>query len=227
VCLQGVDGTLCWLHQVQCVPDATANLISVSAAVRDGCTFETRDNGVYVAMAGGPDWRGKVVEENGLYVLRHALPVVPREALCLHAACGGRGQKGHSCVERDLWHQRMGHLGRAAMERLHIEGLLSGIDTGMYRCTECPTYCDACPRGKQSKLPFSKRTSAPSRILERVHVDTVGAMPITGQGGEQYFVTLVDDFSGYLAICHVHLKSQVPHVVIGTLREWERQTGKR
>jgi Integrase core domain len=52
-------------------------------------------------------------------------------------------------------------------------------------------------------------------------------MPVTAQGGDPYFVTLVDHYSGYLAFCPVHLKSQMPHVVIGTLREWERQTGEK
>jgi Integrase core domain len=99
---------------------------------------------------------------------------------------------------------------------------MSKIDTGLYRCMDCSSHCDACIRGKQSKLPFAQRTAASSRILEGVHVDTVGEMPVTAQRGERYFVVMVDDFSGS---CAVHLKSQVPHEVITTLREWERQTG--
>jgi hypothetical protein len=50
---------------VPCVPEATANLITVSAAVRDRCSFVTRDNGVFEAMVGGTDWKGRIVEEKG------------------------------------------------------------------------------------------------------------------------------------------------------------------
>jgi hypothetical protein len=38
---------LWWLHQVQWVPEDSANMISISAAKRDGCSFVTRENGPY------------------------------------------------------------------------------------------------------------------------------------------------------------------------------------
>jgi transposase InsO family protein len=110
---------------------------------------------------------------------------------------------------------------------MHSEDLVVGIETRLYRCKDFPTRCDACARGKKTKLPFTQRTSAPARIFEHVHVDTVGEITVTAQGGERYFVTMVDGFSGYCDVCPVHLKSQIPHVVIGKLREWERHTGEK
>jgi hypothetical protein len=72
------------------------------------------------------------------------------------------GAEGTQCAETDLWRQLLGHPGRTALEGLHSEDMVKGIETGLYRCIDYPTYCDACARGKQTKLPFAKRTSAPS-----------------------------------------------------------------
>jgi hypothetical protein len=42
VCLVNAEGQLLWLHNVQCVPQASTNLLSVSAGVRDGIQFVPR-----------------------------------------------------------------------------------------------------------------------------------------------------------------------------------------
>jgi hypothetical protein len=80
----------------QCVPEAFANLISVT--IRDGCSFVTRDNGAYVAMVGGNGWEGSVREQNGLYTLRYAPASV--SASCPMFVCykyRGREERSYLC----------------------------------------------------------------------------------------------------------------------------------
>ena len=57
-----------WLHGVHCDPSATQNLLSVSAAIALGFSFETNDRGEYVALH-GPD---------GHFVTS------PRKGVCIH-----------------------------------------------------------------------------------------------------------------------------------------------
>eukprot|EP00884_Botryococcus_braunii_P005314 jgi/Botrbrau1/14784/Bobra.0284s0016.1 len=52
VCLVNAEGKLLWLHNVQCVPQASTNLLSVSAGVRDGIQFVPRENGTYSSLVG-------------------------------------------------------------------------------------------------------------------------------------------------------------------------------
>jgi hypothetical protein len=71
-------------------------------------------------------------------------------------------------------------------------------------------------------MPFSLRTFAPPRILERMHIDTVGELSVTAQGGARYFVTMVYDFFSYCTIFLVHSKSQIRHIAVSKLSGWER-----
>jgi hypothetical protein len=68
---------------------------------------------------------GSIREENGVHTLRHALPVFPRPVHSLLMPPMGRKDRRHSCAERDLWHQRLGHPGRIALERIHSEDMVT------------------------------------------------------------------------------------------------------
>jgi hypothetical protein len=83
--------------------------------------------------------------------------------------------------------------------------------------------------GSTVSYPFHSKTwtFAPIRMLEKVHVDTVGGLPVTLQGGERYFVAMVDDYSGSCDVCPVHLKSQIPHAMINKLIDLQKQSGER
>ncbi len=69
VCLLNCDKVPFWLHNVQCVPSATTNMISVSSAIRDGASFLTDPMGGDSRMLGQNGWSGSVVGEQGPYVI--------------------------------------------------------------------------------------------------------------------------------------------------------------
>ena len=70
VCILTPEGRPLWLHNVQCVPDATANLFSVNASERDGIDLIPGQKGHYVGVSGPGDWECRVVREGGLFVLK-------------------------------------------------------------------------------------------------------------------------------------------------------------
>jgi hypothetical protein len=65
LCLADARGRKLWLHNVQCAPAANMNLISVSAAIRDGCRFGTDLAGAYIRMTGPHAWSSPVLLKRG------------------------------------------------------------------------------------------------------------------------------------------------------------------
>jgi hypothetical protein len=91
VCLLDARGSQLWLHDVQCVPAATTNLISVSAAIKDGCQFRTDSRGAHVQMIGPETWACAVAMSKGLYYLQRVqcrTLAVPRAASLPESAEG-------------------------------------------------------------------------------------------------------------------------------------------
>jgi hypothetical protein len=146
VCLLDARGSQLWLHDVQCVPAATTNLISVSAAIKDGCQFRTDSRGAHVQMIGPETWACAVAMSKGLYYLQRVQCrslSVPRAA-SLPESAEGPVKLPHNCQQRDLWHRRLGHPGETAMSRITREGLISGLPVSLIPCADCSPACEAC-----------------------------------------------------------------------------------
>ena len=67
VCLVNARHEVFWLHNVQCVPSAHTNLISVTGAIQDGASFLTDTAGGYTAMKGPEGWCGDITRARGLF----------------------------------------------------------------------------------------------------------------------------------------------------------------
>lgn len=223
ICLSSIDQQPLWLHHVHCVPSATANLISVTAAIRDGASFMTDSVGGYIGMRGPCDWNCPVEQRNGLYFLQKVNPIqnhVPGLANAM------RAQHSHDCRLRALWHSRLGHPGEANMRRLQCEDLISGIPVSLSPCENCPTACEACIQGKHSRPPFGISTRTATEPLQRVHLDTVGPITPTAITGERFFVTIVDEASHYVIALAVKSKDAISGAVRDLLVFWQRQLGR-
>lgn len=85
------------------------------------------------------------------------------------------------------WHCPLGHPGPDVLKR-------------MFPSASSPTDCDTCRSCKMVKLPFNSNFSPVNRCLETLHLDLVGPISIPSISGYSYFLTIVDQFSGYLAV---------------------------
>jgi transposase InsO family protein len=63
--------------------------------------------------------------------------------------------------------------------------------------------------------------------LHRIHADTVGEVPTAGTGGERYFLTIVEEYSGYVEVVPVQQKSSIAQELIDVITRWERQTDSK
>ncbi|CAI7889356.1 unnamed protein product, partial [Closterium sp. NIES-53] len=67
-------------------------------------------------------------------------------------------------------------------------------------------------------------TEAPLQIL---HMDVWGPARVRGQGGERYFLLVVDDYSRYTTVFPLHTKGEVPAVLILWIRAVRLQLRER
>jgi hypothetical protein len=231
VCIVNSEGKPLWLHNVQYVSDANTNLISVSSGIRDGIKFIPReDTGAYCAMQGPADWECRLHEKHGLYFLRGVYPtrmaVVAQICTVPERAQQKSSEGKHSCRLRKIWHERLGHPGKTASERLIREDLCQGIHVSLIPCSSCETHCDPCVRGKQCRESFPPSNKKSPAVLHRLHADTV-AVPTPGDDGERYFITLLDENSNFACAIPISSKVNVAAHMIEEIRRWERETGNK
>ena len=189
LCLKNKQGQLLWLHNVQCSPAATTPLLSVSQLVKDGCIFLTNWAGVHNKLWGPQMWQCPILQKNCLYYLEWAVPVPrpkppdPSVNLTKLPDPVTRITGSHHCGDGTLWHTRLGHPGNTAMSRLDRENLVSGIPVPLQPCPKCPKQCEPCIQGKSTRLPFGPATNPAVQRLQRIHLDTVGELPVPALGG--------------------------------------------
>jgi transposase InsO family protein len=113
------------------------------------------------------------------------------------------------------------------MGRLDSENMVTGLDTELKGCKECKTHCFACIEGKHSRHPFGVSSRPAKFVLDRIHIDTVGPVSPTAVTGEQYWVTVVDEFTHYVTVIAVKSKDQISEKLIEVFRLWENQLRAR
>jgi hypothetical protein len=94
-----------------------------------------------------------------------------------------------------LWHGRYGHLNFRALRELARLGMASGIPL----LERLEQVCDGCTLGKQHRLPFLHALSyRAEENLELVHTNLCGPISLAMEGGNNYFLLVVDDHSRYM-----------------------------
>ncbi len=127
-----------------------------------------------------------------------------------------------------LWHKRFCHLGYDNLARL--TSMVSGINvtTGEFKAAgDADSFCEPRALGKQHRAPFKTSSSATTRPLALVHTDVCGPLPLASLGGNNYFVTMLDDYSKLLAVQPIARKSDTAAAVIDTLTMLQNQSGHR
>lgn len=91
-----------------------------------------------------------------------------------------------------LWHARFGHLNFRSLNQLGVKQMVKGLPE-----VEVPEkVCGGCLISKQSRNSFKSHLPMRStNVLEVVHSDVCGPFEIPTIGGNQYFVTFVDEYS--------------------------------
>ncbi|GAQ92364.1 putative retrotransposon protein with reverse transcriptase [Klebsormidium nitens] len=97
---------------------------------------------------------------------------------------------------------------------------VAGVGTVEVRC-EAPT-------DERVNLLWKELDSKEStELLELVHMDVCGPMPVTSKGGSRYLPTFLDDYSKFSMVQPMKRKSDVTAVTEGVFARLRLQVGKK
>ncbi|GFU52489.1 retrovirus-related Pol polyprotein from transposon TNT 1-94 [Trichonephila clavipes] len=101
--------------------------------------------------------------------------------------------------------------------------------SGLPRLTDNgKTHCIPCKLAKSKRISFKKTGAVRSkRPLELLHMDLCGPMPTESQGGNKYFLSIIDDYSRKVTVFPILNKSDVFHTFIRFQKRAERFLSKK
>ena len=201
------------LHDVMLVPDFNQNLVSVKKMTEKGATVTFNKAKVEVSLDGNVVATGQLDKSSSgaLYMLDGKPNMQENFA---HAV------QVRNRIED--WHKRLGHASPDTLVHMAKEGLVDGLQ--LVGNTKMP-FCETCQFGKQTRNPFPKEAVRSKKVLELIHSDVCGPMPVNSVGGSRYFVTFVDDCTRYTAVYFMNKKSEVLKYFREFHREAELVTG--
>ena len=94
-------------------------------------------------------------------------------------------------VSHPIWRHRLGHPAHPILQRIVSKHQLT-----LQGKFECNFFCDSCPLGKSSRLPFQASNSISTTPLELVHSD-IWTSPHFLIKGSKYYLLFVNDYSKY------------------------------
>jgi len=90
----------------------------------------------------------------------------------------------------ELWSQSLAHLHYDALKKLNK--LVSIIPNFQ---SHHDGVCPGCESGKKTRGPLPSSKNKTNEILNLIHSDVCGLMPIYSVGGHPYYITFINDFS--------------------------------
>lgn len=162
-------------------PSVATNLLSIYQFTRDNnCYFIFPSHCFNVKdlkTAGKTLFQGK--SKNGIYPFR------------IHHQIASKSGRPFAFVGvhvgAPVWHSRLGHPASNT-----LLNLISNQCLPMSGKSAIP-FCNLCPLGKSTKLPFKFSDSISNSPLELVHSDVWTSL-IVSMKGSKYYVLFVDDF---------------------------------
>ena len=210
------------LKNVLHVPGILHNLISVSQCRRNGCSSVIED------LNEGPKGVMRIIhKESGDDVL-----IGPETSEGLYKTTISVISKNltenkcnvSSSVKSDyeLWHKRLGHISPTTMAK-SIK-IVRGINIKSNPKTEAD-FCEPCALGKSNRKPRSDLTddsTVTTKPLERVYSDLVGPTRYPSLADSRYFITLLDDYSGFSMVRFLKRKGDAPVAIKSMMGEIEQ-----
>lgn len=197
------------MESVLCVPDAATNLLSVAQAQRQGIEFTFSNDKCQLR------YRGMLIAQADL----------EGSAFVLRVRDTANSYVGVTTKETpQLWHRRTAHTGFDSLAQM--PKMVKGINTTAAEfkaAREEP--CEACFKGKQTRLPFPASDTQTRAPLELLHMDLCGPLPPT-LGGARYMATFLDDYTGLSIIELLKHKDDMAITVKKVVNYLENQSGR-
>ena len=122
-----------------------------------------------------------------------------------------------SSVESWLWHKKLSHLNFKTMNDLVKKDLVRGMPLVEFTRDG---LCDACQKGKQKKVSFSKKLiSAIDEPLQLLHMDLFGPINVLLIARKRYCLVIVDDFSKFSWVYFLGSKDEASEIIINHIKQ--------
>ena len=195
------------LHDVLYCPSAEHSLLSISRAMKAGAGIGGDDSSLILYLP---------------RTIGYPLPLVGHLNsldlfICPAAVC--TPMLGTSMLAAkatpEVWHRRFGHLGMENLMRL--PSMVRGMEL---EGPAARTPCETCLESKQHKQPHPPSTRESHAPLELVHSDVCGPMEGSLSTRKSYFITLLDDFTGYSSLIPINSKGEASDAIMLELIRW-------
>ncbi|GBL72937.1 hypothetical protein AVEN_128120-1 [Araneus ventricosus] len=196
------------------VPSLSCNLLSVAKLTDLG--FTVQFNGLSADIVNPvKDIKLKADHVGDLYFLH------TKEKKDNTASTVSTSMDTPSTCDFQKWHARLGHLNKIdminAIKNCSFEGLkCSNIDISYFDC-------EICIKGKLTKSPFKNVYSRSNAKLKILHTDLCGPMKVKSMGNARYFITFIDDKTGWTEVRFLKNKSEAweKFKEVKNLLEWQ------
>ena len=169
------EGSVKLMKDVRYVPSLRRNVISTSTLDRLGFTHSRRDGKIMFQK------NNKMALQR---ILKNSMYILDGETVTSEACYVEKTQ------EVSLWHSRLGHMSYMNMQVVVKNGVLKKRDI------ETDSMCEHCIVGKAKKVSFEVGQHSSNQVLEYLHADLWGSPNVTPSlSGNQYFFSIIDDFS--------------------------------
>lgn len=209
--INGNEQTKIQVREVLYIPQLAANLLSVSAIVKNGCKVNFRDKGC------------DIYDQNNKFLCSATL-INNLYQLNTHREVFSNLTCSNDLNNVVLWHRRMGHLNFSDVNKL--PEYVEGINPFPVKKSQSLITCTTCLEGKQSRLPFSNIGSRASQPLQLIHTDLCGPMEQVSLGGMKYFITFIDDFTKMVHVYFLKDKLSIIKVFKDYKCKVENELGK-
>jgi hypothetical protein len=176
-CLMMKENTIITLTNSLYIPNLTTNLVSFAQLIKEKADIVSESGMMMITLNGCHtvcvDTSKNLFELMGLQTKHHtALTITTRTENVF-----------------DKWHKRMGHKSAARVQAAIDEKIPKSV-----------VPCNTCQKGNMTKLPFKGHFNPAEKSMEVIHGDLVGPISPSTNGGAQYFLTLVDQHTGFINI---------------------------
>ena len=178
------------LNEVLWVPDLGFNLISVSALSLKNCKTLIENNAATVHFEDSIIMTAGL--SNGIYYIKQDNN---QDEVALLSNYDRYSMKG--------FHKKLGHISRSILDEI----IKHNTFRDMRIISKAPFDCTACMIGKQQRDSFSGTRAKAKEILDLIHVD-LGFLSVPGKEGHDIFMTMVDDYWGFVKVALLTKKSQ-------------------
>src|ERR1700761_4007116 len=128
-------------------------------------------------------------------------------------------------LDATLWHRRFSHLNHADVKQLVSGKLVKGII--IHSSSKPDPICEPCLAGKQHRNVNKVATSHAKGLLDLIHTDLHGPVPVQTPDGFKYWLTFIDDHSRHWSISLLKNKSDAFTALKHYKALMENHTGRK